>query len=167
MLTDGFASFIARLSAFLTDVLTHPAPFASLQERASEAEPEWVDEQTTRPATLGVYANGANGETNGAAALHQTGGSRTVLLVSHGAAISALVGTFLMDTALATVAAGIQRTRIWNCSITEITVDVAQLPIADGKVDLTKLDRDRSPKAFIVERWAGACRGAGGCVTRR
>ncbi|PWN37277.1 phosphoglycerate mutase-like protein, partial [Meira miltonrushii] len=55
--------------------------------------------------------------------LNRAGCSRTIAVVAHGAAISAMVGNVLLDTGIAAMSAGVQRTRIWNCSVTEVIVN--------------------------------------------
>ncbi|EPQ26857.1 uncharacterized protein PFL1_05492 [Pseudozyma flocculosa PF-1] len=50
------------------------------------------------------------------------GDEQTVLLVSHGAAISALLGEVLVSGQYVELAQGVQPSRLWNCSITEILV---------------------------------------------
>jgi hypothetical protein len=93
---------------------------------------------------------------------HKAKCERTVVLVAHGAAISALLGAVLLENNLACMSAGVQRTRIWNCSISEVTVqDTEDLPLfadsnrASRLLDLERLSQREGRKAFVIERWAG------------
>lgn len=139
------------------DVLTQSAPFSSAQENQNHANSEWVDETITRQASVSQDFNGINNSSSNvnSTKLDSAGSSRTILIVAHGAAISALVGDLLMDMGLAKIAAKIQRSRIWNCSITQVSVDTSQLPIKNGKVDIQRLVEEASRTAFVIERWAG------------
>lgn len=94
---------------------------------------------------------------------------RTIVIVAHGAAISALIGAVLLDSGLAVLGVGVSRTRIWNCSITEIFFNLGQrrdLPLLETKdgqrrVDLVSLvDQSSEAKRFVIERWAGECSSA-------
>ncbi|UZJ51395.1 hypothetical protein CBS101457_000715 [Exobasidium rhododendri] len=147
--------FIDRLSGFLTDVLTRPAPFSPSEAKIhSDASRHWAE--VTRRVTIDHSGDGDGDvkKDSNALLIGKNSFERTILLVAHGAAISALVGSFLQDMGLATLAKGLVRTRIWNCSITEVIVDMAQLPTRDSRVDLEPLIRDQSDKGFIIERWA-------------
>jgi broad specificity phosphatase PhoE len=105
---------------------------------------------------MGTQHESAEMQTSGDfVTLDEGGADRTILIVAHGAAISALVGTFLQDMGIASLADGIVRTRIWNCSITEVIVEMAELPIRNNRVDFQPLIEVQSRKAFIIERWAG------------
>jgi broad specificity phosphatase PhoE len=142
-----------RLASFLSDVLSRAAPFVA-EGDDTEFESEWVDVPATRKATLSRPLKEASSTAPSSAPASEDE-TRTVLIVAHGAAISALVGSLLLDMGLASIAAEVERTRIWNCSITEVTVDTSRLPVTKGKVDLKTLMYDKSRKDFVIERWAG------------
>lgn len=154
MLKHRSTSLVARLAAFLSDVLTQPAPFTP-PEREDDPTSEWKDELATRPAALSEEARSKGVSATSQATLVTDGCDRTILIVAHGAAISALVGSIMLDMGLASVAAHVERSRIWNCSITTVTVDRADLPLKKGSVDLKPLLRDASGVPFLIERWAG------------
>lgn len=156
LISTALFSFVARLGSFLSNVLTGSAPFVSLDNQ-HDAKLNRGDETATRQATVSHKSNCSSKILSNLAStqLNSAGSSRTILIVAHGAAISALVGTLLLEMGLATTVAGIQRTRIWNCSITEVSVDVSHLPIRDEKVDVQQLIEEASRKAFVIERWAG------------
>lgn len=137
---------------------------------------EWVDEKgITRPApplrrpsqTTAQDDSSSSPQPGPPLQLHRGGCVRTVVLVAHGAAISALVGSVLMDTGLAGLGAGVSRTRVWNCSITEVVVDVSsngglpEMMAKDGRrrADLEALalaSKSGERRRFVIERWAGA-----------
>lgn len=145
--------FCARLASFLSDAIIQPAPFES-----NKATSEWVDEPNIDATTYlaedsGIAQNTIDGPPP---QLNRSGCSRTIAIVAHGAAISAMVGNVLLDTGIAAMSAGVQRTRIWNCSVTEVIVnDIDSLPLlSNGKLDMQSLAKREGKKALVVERWA-------------
>jgi hypothetical protein len=149
-----YISLVARLAAFLSDVLTKPAPFTP-PGREDDPTSEWKDELATRSATLSKEATSKVISAPSQTKLKTDGCDRTILIVAHGAAISALVGSIMLDMGLASIAAQVQRSRIWNCSITTVTVDMEDLPLRKGSVDLKPLIKDASGGPFVIEQWAG------------
>jgi broad specificity phosphatase PhoE len=144
--------FCDRLASFLSDAVVRSAPF----EQQTKTNSEWVDEPDSN-ATTYPAEDSARMQTSGPPPhLNRAGCSRTIALVAHGAAISAMVGNVLLDTGIAAMSAGVQRTRIWNCSVTEVIVnDVNGLPLlSNGKLDMKALANREGKKAFVVERWA-------------
>lgn len=97
--------FSERLASFWNDLIERP-------------EGPWTDapyrEQLRRGSSPGsgpqngseVPLRGGNGEF-----------SKTIVIVGHGAALSALLGVI---SEYSTLAAGVKTSRLWNCSITEI-----------------------------------------------
>lgn len=144
---------IGRLKIFLEDVLTKPAPFEE-SSFSKQSVSDWIDEVATRPASVeGAMASNATTSQQDLPVDSEHG--RTIVVVAHGAAISALVGSLLLDSNLASMPVGIQRSRIWNCSITEVTVDISQLPLKSNRVHLQTLTQSESRSILTIERWAG------------
>lgn len=149
--------FAARLSSFVADVAARPAPFVEESTREDTVS-EWVDESQTRlAASEGVILSDGTASSP-PPNLNKAGCSRTIVIVAHGAAISAMVGAVLLDTGLACMSAGVQRTRVWNCSITEVIVeDTDMLPRTKrAALNMEEVAGRPGKKAFVIERWAGA-----------
>lgn len=143
--------FCARLASFLSDAVVQSAPFEQ-----SKTNSEWVDEPDTNATTYPAGELEKLQTSGPPPQLNRAGCSRTIAVVAHGAAISAMVGNVLLDTGIAAMSAGVQRTRIWNCSVTEVIVnDIDGLPLLpNGKLDMSSLADREGKKAFVVERWA-------------
>lgn len=65
---------------------------------------------------------------------------QTVIVVSHGGAISALMNYVMMLGGTDVLAPGVAKSRMWNCSVTEVLVPVAQAssaPVALGSAACT------------------------------
>ncbi|PWN19082.1 phosphoglycerate mutase-like protein [Microstroma glucosiphilum] len=101
------------------------------------------------------------------------GDIRTVLLVGHGAALSALLEVL---TPYALLEPGVQPSRLWNCSITEMAVFLPRLHAArtsngessasSWKVKPTHLLREAGAKGEQFERSVALTRWAGECTKR-
>lgn len=144
--------FCARLASFLSDAVVQSAPFEQ-----AKTDSDWVDEPDINATTYLAESSGISQTSGPPPQLNRAGCSRTIAIVAHGAAISAMVGNVLLDTGIAAMSAGVQRTRIWNCSVTEVIVnDVDNLPLlsSNGKLDMSTLAEREGKKAFVVERWA-------------
>jgi broad specificity phosphatase PhoE len=149
---EQMSALYTRLESFLCDVLTKPAPFTP-QENGEDSASDWKDEPITRPASFSPMVNGRLESDASTPEIHDNIVVRTIVLVSHGAAISALLG-LIVDIGLATMSADVTRTRIWNCSITTVLVDTNQLAIEKGRLALHSDAKDGSRTPFIIEQWA-------------
>ncbi|KAE8230117.1 hypothetical protein CF326_g4892 [Tilletia indica] len=105
-------SVTERLAGFWNDCVVSPGPWEDVAENGPED-----DSQGDGGATEAAIPNGQP-----AGSLQPGEVARTILLVGHGSALSTLAGTVLIDAGYVDLAPGVERGRIWNCSITEIHV---------------------------------------------
>ncbi|CAD6919676.1 unnamed protein product [Tilletia controversa] len=104
-------SVTERLAGFWNDCVVSPGPWEDIPDDAQS------DGQDGGDAAETVASNGQP------ASAPQAGEVvRTILLVGHGSALATLAGSVLIDGGYVDLAPGAERTRIWNCSITEIHV---------------------------------------------
>ncbi|CEH12763.1 Phosphoglycerate mutase [Ceraceosorus bombacis] len=137
--------FRERLASILNDIIQGPAPWAlDPLPAGTQANPQIISpcssgyKDSTRLAPLSLSNSSASSGQHpfapGAVAPQQesrvaniapggyTNRDRTVLIVGHGASISAMLGDVLLSGNYAYLAPAISRTRIWNCSICEAIV---------------------------------------------
>lgn len=70
--------------------------------------------------------------------------NRLVVLVSHGAALNGLLNHVVLAEGYATTADGVEPSRLWNCSVSEVVMPVAR----DGET------RPASALRGSIVRWA-------------
>ncbi|KAK0530417.1 hypothetical protein OC834_003313 [Tilletia horrida] len=104
-------SVTERLAGFWNDVVLSPGPWEDVAEGDDGEEEEHAG---------AVVASSSNGAAEGTAQPGEV--VKTILLVGHGSALSTLAGSVLIDGGYVDLAPGVERGRIWNCSITEIHV---------------------------------------------
>lgn len=148
--TNALARFQARLASLVADILS---PTLSKQVIGTEPchDREWKDSSFTREAYPDPMSNS---KTPSSKVPKPTSHTQTILLVSHGAAIHTLL-SLLLAPGIATIDPTIKTSGIWNCSVSELVVDVEGLPLdAEGSVDLEILAREPERKCMRIVRWA-------------